>query len=523
MAVELEPVLDVHDIQGNILAGFNKDTQILMALVIEDVPKAKAWLRAAHPFVSSTSQVLHFNRLFRSIRARTGSEPVGLAATWFNLAFTHEGIAKLTSKQEADDLPDAAFQGGLASRSANLSDPLDPESPFHPNHWVVGGPQTRADVLLIIASDAEPLAEQMLATLMSKPGFGGFREVYRETGRIREDEPGHEHFGFKDGVSQPGCRGRASARKDDFITPRLIDPSDPLAADFSRPGQPLIMPGHFVLGYATQDPDDGTLQEASPLAQDWFKNGSFLVFRRLRQDVAAFRRFLSEGAKELVAKPGFSAMTPQLLGSLFVGRWANGAPITRSPAAPDNAMAADIAGNAFAFQDAMGAIKLMAGVPLDATPPAPADPNGALCPFWSHIRKVNPRDDSTDLGDGFDTLTRRMLRRGVPYGPSLPQGAGDDGVDRGLLFLAYHASIQTSFETVTVNWVNRADRPSPDGNDPVIGETNEQGSRQRHVLVPSRAGGVSVRLPIDVEWVHPTGGEYFFAPSLSAIGGRLSH
>src|SRR5204862_6718843 len=77
----------------------------------------------------------------------------------------------------------------------------------------------------------------------------GLRLIYEEEGEnLPGDLAGHEHFGFKDGVSQPGIRGRASAAPLDFLTPRLIDPQDPLALTHARPGQPLLWPGQFVLG-----------------------------------------------------------------------------------------------------------------------------------------------------------------------------------------------------------------------------------------------------------------------------------
>lgn len=125
---------------------------------------------------------------------------------------------------------------------------------------------------------------------------------------------------------------------------------------------------------------------------------------------------------------------------------------------------------------------------LDGAPPAPADPFGVVCPHWAHVRKVNPRDMATDLGDALDTVARRMLRRGIPYGTSLAPGlVVDDGVDRGLSFLAYHASLVQSFETLTKNWANRPLTPNPKGHDPIIGQTNS-GGRTRRVSFPNPDG-----------------------------------
>lgn len=520
----LEPVLDVHDIQGNILAGFNKDYQTLAFLAIQDVSGAKRWLQSIHGHISSTVEVLRFNRVFRSLRARTKSEPVGLSATWCNIAFSRDGIAKLTSQAEADALPDEAFRNGMPQRAvALLGDPADTASPYHPDHWIIGATGKIPDILLIIASDQQSMCKRLLDTLLNAPGAKGLRLMKTEDGEVRSDEPGHEHFGFKDGVSQPGVRGRASSREDDYINPRLIDPTDPRVATEAKPGQPLIMPGHFVIGYDTQDPANGSVQPAATLAFPWYRNGSFVVFRRLRQNVAAFRFFVKDAADTIARTPSLSYITPELFASLLVGRWKDGTPITRAPNGPSANLARGTAINAFAFTNDMPVIKMRAGAESDAIPPAPGDPLATVCPHWAHIRKVNPRDDTTNLGDEFDTLARRMLRRGIPYGKSLAPGAADDGEDRGLLFLAYHASIEQSFEKITSDWVNKTQNPSPDGHDPLIGQTNAQGSRTRRIVLPSRTDVTATcPVPITRDFVLPTGGGYFFAPSISALAGRLA-
>src|SRR5262245_22620580 len=122
-----EPLLDVHDIQGNILAGFNKDHQRLIALKIRDVTAARRWLARVVPWVSSLAEVAQFNALFRMRRARLDHDPPGLVATWMNLAFSRDGIARLTSDADADALPDVSFRVGLAKdRSEFLGDPLPP-------------------------------------------------------------------------------------------------------------------------------------------------------------------------------------------------------------------------------------------------------------------------------------------------------------------------------------------------------------------------------------------------------------
>jgi hypothetical protein len=150
---EPEPLLDVDDIQGNVLAGFNKDHQLLLALAIRDLAAAKAWLGRLAPHVHSMAQVGAFNRLFSAERRRLGHDPDGLIATWANVAVSHGGLAKLTSQAQADGVPDDAFRDGLPARAASLGDMPAAEGEGITDRWVVGREGQVPDILLILASD----------------------------------------------------------------------------------------------------------------------------------------------------------------------------------------------------------------------------------------------------------------------------------------------------------------------------------------------------------------------------------
>jgi hypothetical protein len=82
-----EPLLEVDEIQGNILAGFNKDHQMLLAIVFGDVAAARVWLAGFVDRIATTREVHQFNSLYSHLRHRVGDDPVGLAATWINVAF----------------------------------------------------------------------------------------------------------------------------------------------------------------------------------------------------------------------------------------------------------------------------------------------------------------------------------------------------------------------------------------------------------------------------------------------------
>jgi deferrochelatase/peroxidase EfeB len=167
----------------------------------------------------------------------------------------------------------------------------------------------------------------------------------------------------------------------------------------------------------------------------------------------------------------------------------------------------------------------------------PRDPDGLKCPFSAHIRKAYPRDE-TVAGDldpyrdlrpertlnERDTQTHRLLRRGIPYGPSshsTPDKPEDDAIDRGLLFMAYMTSITDQFEFVSNQWLNDADFKRPaTGVDPIlghVGDTDERGTI--NTVLPYEANTVEIGLET---WVTTTGGEYFFAPSITALRDNLA-
>jgi Dyp-type peroxidase family len=520
-----EPLLDVKNIQGNIVAGFNKDFQTLLFLRIDDVRSFKAWLADFAPLVATAEEVLAFNRLFKRARDRRGYSGT-VKASWINVAFSHAALAKLTA--DADGFADRSFRTGIVPQSAALGDPTSPEAEGHPDRWLVRDGEHGAHVLILVAADTLADLEVEVGRVEQlifaprrngRPVQSGASIVFKQEGRVQLGTlAGHEHFGFLDGISQPGLRGRVSPNRHDVLTPRQ-NPDDP---DQGKPGQDLVWPGEFVFGYPGQSADrhvtdagfdsltDGAGHAAVPR---WAADGSYLVFRRLRQDVNKFHSFLHDQAAPL-------GLTPAALGARLVGRWASGAPTMRAPDTDDPSLGDnECANNHFEFEEATEPTQNPSGRGqcADTTfPPAPADPGGDLCPFAAHIRKSYPRDDRPEV----ETQTHRLLRRGIPFGPSsrsTPAVPFDDGIDRGLLFMAYMTSIVDQFEYVTKRFVNAADfKDAGAGVDPIIGQAEaEDGSRRRTFTV--RLDGVGHELTAPEDWVVPTGGGYFFAPSICAI------
>lgn len=523
-----EPVYDRaarQDVQGNIVPGFNKPHQQFMFLRIDDPVAARRWVAGLAPQVTSMDEALGFVRELKARRRELRTRDAGLSATWENVAFSFRGIELLGGAGAAAGFAEESFRQGLAARSTHLGDPTTPYRPGHRDGWVVGGPGNEADVLVIVAADDPDARNERAAEI--RAGAHGLEVLYEEPADVLPDDlHGHEHFGFRDGVSQPGVRGRCDDGS--FLTERFVDadalePGDVRADLFARPGQALVWPGQFLLGEPRQD-TESLLAPAPPAARPtfpaWAARGSYLVCRRLLQDVPAFRAFTEAAA-------GLAETSPEHLAALLVGRWPSGAPLMRAASADDPKLADDLmAVNHFLFDDDTRALRLVPGAPSppDRFPQATADVLGRVCPHFSHIRKMNPRESGTDLGKPADTLLRLMLRRGITFGPPLA-GVPDPSpeliaAERGLMFVCYGATIEDQFEFVTRRWANSPILPNHGGHDPIIGQRDTRGDRRRFVEVPGPDGGVR-RIDIDRDFVVPTGGGYFLAPPISALTGVL--
>jgi Dyp-type peroxidase family len=576
-----EPVLAVRNIQGNILAGFNKDHQVHLYLRILDgqVEAFRKWLGRLVPLIATTSEVLAFNRLFKEVRQRRGVETRTVMATWLNVALSFRalkllaGDAQILSKRAAgfedyrrakpnqfdvERFADGAFREGMAKRSVDvLSDPPDARDrrkrlEGNRHNWLFGGPSNEADVVVIVGSDsAAELAAQVAQiedTIYSgRTGpdsfsHSGVAVIYKQYGdTLPPPLTGHEHFGFLDGVSQPGIRGRISPDPHDVLTLRQ-NPEKDEYPNQGKPGQDVLWPGEFVFGYPGQDPNatekQGGINKAGPdslteggrggrwAGPVWAKDGSYLVIRRLRQDVAKFHAFLDDNAPP--------DMSRELFGASLVGRWTSGAPIIRSPATDDPPLGNDdCANNHFEFGGPSNKIKATSkGMCADGRDQSPGDQEGISCPFAAHIRKAYPRDDTGTLplkppiGE-VTTQTHRLLRRGIPFGDPYYPGAGPDTGNRGLLFACYQTSIEEQFEFVIKTWVNNPEFKNrsekgqlQSGHDLIIGQTNERDSRTRRCVLRIRQADraiSSVTVTANDDWVIPTGGGYFFAPSIDAL------
>jgi Dyp-type peroxidase family len=457
--------LHLDQIQGNIV-GFQKDYQAFLFLRFPDGQRdvVRDWLGGLVPQVATAREVLAFNSLYKALRDRRDREDT-IKATWLNIAFTYRGLEALGAP-DLQDFP-REFEDGMGTRAGLLGD----KGESAPGNWVVPRLGKEVHALLLLAADdrgdLEREVARQLDTLQRALGLRDLRDVllHEQYGADLatydgvEAQRGHEHFGYKDGVSQP-------VRTDDWLAPAG-----------ARPRAGSVAPDEFVVGYS----DPPGLFNLHPNGADdkhgpaWTQYGSYLVFRRLRQKVGAFRAFLRAQAAEF-------GLSERELRAKLVGRYTDGTPRARTRTRGSL--------NDFGYAE---------------------DPTGEDVPRAAHIRKVNPRDQ--DFPGQAVVDKARLLRRGIPYGEPYREGEADDDHDRGLLFLGYQRSIAAQFEVVQARWANQADfprgEPAP-GHDPIIGQPEEA----REFRIP---GVGKEHLPGLEPWVVTTGGDYFFSPSISAL------
>ena len=509
-----EPLLATDQIQANIVPGFRFPFQHLIAVRAADGNSASQLIGALLPRVTTMKEALafHSERLDIARQSYTfgleSFQAVKSHPVWLNMAIGNDILAGLGFT--APGSVDRSFQLGLDRRSKTLGDPSNETNEGHKNNWIVGGPDNRADILLVVGSSSQAqLNEEIdsLKTLVQKQN----ELIYEERGiRLPGDK---EHFGFRDGVSQPGVRGLIAQNPDKYLTRRRVQNSS-TGPEWSSPGTPLVWPGEFIFGYPKQSPNH--YREASPFSpvDDFLVNGSFLVFRRLRQDVALFRSETERMANDLATIPEFSGMNSELFQAGLVGRWPDGSPLVRIPSLASGEAVSDDEINYFNFGSGVPDLPLANGEVVSGSV---GDPNGISCPFHAHIRKINPRDRGTDLGSDTQTMKMRILRRGIPFGPLYDD---EPEAGRGLLFMCFQTSIRDQFELLTVDWVNSTINPEPgefaEGFDMVLGQNGASQTRERFCVF-ANSDGTKKSVSTLADWVVPTGGGYFFCPSINSL------
>jgi Dyp-type peroxidase family len=332
----------------------------------------------------------------------------------------------------------------MKARGAWLSDP--PLETWEP------GFQGEIHAMALLADDQAPrLASALELLRASLDGVG--LVVAEEAGATFRNEKGQaiEHFGFVDGISQP------LFLRDD------IESAGKDGNDCFDPSAPLVL---------ALRPD--------LLGEGEHSHGSYLVFRKLEQDVRRFRDLERALADCL-------GIDSELASAYTVGRFRDGTPLTLH-LEPNRAGGL----NNFNFD---------------------VDPGGR-CPVHAHIRRTNPRGSAAASDYSSPELERqhRIVRRGISYGVLDLNPPAEEKV--GLLFMCFQGDIAEQFEMMQSSWVNSADfLGAGSGIDPIAGQGQLLSGGQRW---PMQWGDNDQHKQFDFSsCVALRGGEYFFAPSLS--------
>ena len=460
--------VDRSDIQGNVLRAYGSSypCTAYVFVGIDDAAGGRAWLGELIDLVSSDEE-WHDRK----------------PSSHHNVAVTCTGLRALGVPEAVIGTFSDEFRRGHGRPPRSCS---ATSVRAIPRTGTAASAPATAHVLVTINARSRDQIEAELASLRDAiertPGVSIVHEQYAELLLVGPPEaatPAREHFGFADGAAQPAIAGISDGTAAGGGVPLMGGGWRPLAL------------GEFVLGY----PDEDTLVDPnrrlpSAPAEPLGRSGTYMVYRKLRQDVALFRRTLRDAAAR------FPHGDEELLAAKIVGRWRNGTPLVKSPAGPDpNFTASAPDSNNFRYLD--------------------VDADGRRCPFGAHIRRSNPRDALgwPGLDDaGLLSFRHRIIRRGTPYGPPLPADLlEDDGIDRGLVFACFNASISRQFESVQLQWLN-------DGNGFHLGHDSDflLGS-------PLGTGKMTIQgdppfmLSPQASFVTTRGGEYLFLPGIAAL------
>ena len=372
---------------------------------------------------------------------------------WVTVAFTWNGLRALGLDEASLATFPQEFKQGMAARAEILGD----TGANHPDNWVGGlaSPSLHAIVILFAGDESE----RARCVMEHKKLIARCEDVEVLSSLDLEAVPpfiyAHDHFGYRDRISQPVIEGTGEAP-----TPGT--------------GAPLKA-GEFILGY----PDELGPPANLPQPEILSRNGSYMAYRRLQEHVGRFRDFLRQH--------GQTPEEQEFVAAKLMGRWRSGAPLVLAPEKDDPKLGADLQrNNDFNYKQ--------------------MDPFGYATPLGAHMRRMNPRDTAANMN------RHRMIRRGATYGPLLPEDAPEDGVERGIAAFVICASLIRQYEFAQSVWANDKNfHELGNERDPFIG--NQDGALE--YKIPKRP--IRKKITGLPAFTTVRGGAYFFLPGVKAL------
>ena len=446
--------IDVSDIQGFALKGYSFPHARFLLLELLECKDAQNFLKELLPSIT------------------TGERWDRKPSSTLNIAFTHKGLGKLRLPLVTLLSFPPEFQQGMKARGDILND-SDKNSP---EHWDAVWREERVHVWLGVYADSLTALDtscSRLLQIMDRTHGARLLQAQEACAIYLHDKPTpNEHFGYRDGFGNPDFKGAER---------ECVPGQGKLMADGSWDA---LATGEFLLGYA----DEAGELPVAPIPHLLARNGTFMVYRKMHQNVGAFRNYLTAKGK---IYPGGK----EKLAAKFVGRWQDGTPLELSPDGENPDIVKDDNRNTnFTYGK---------------------DLAGTRCPIGAHIRRANPRDAFGFTGQLSNR--RRIMRRGMPYGKFVPDGEPvDDQEERGIIFMALNASLFRQFEFVQQQWIEYGN-DAKQGNDKDLLTGNHTGKGKFVVQGtddPRNPPFICANLP---NFVELRGGDYFFMPSLTAL------
>ncbi|MEY4748946.1 MAG: hypothetical protein RIQ60_1160 [Pseudomonadota bacterium] len=460
------------NIQHGILRGHASATHgAIVLMAFDDPAAARAWLAWARDHV-------------------TADDKSDVALT-VNVALTAQGLhAPGLPPQLQDEFPEE-FRQGMAARCSTLGDLRQ----NHPRRWrlpprFAGLDQPPGDQLV----DLQAVHATVMVRIAAPQGTVAFLPYWAATHPLRAD------LAAIDALKGDGVRilavqemRRVQRKVNDVIKPSehfgyvdgISQPQPEWEANTrTRDHVPL---GEILLGWDNSADD----KPVNGPELRW-RDGSFLVMRKYRQFVGRLRQAVTESAKHL-------GDDKEVVYAKLMGRTRDGIVVT-DPRAKD--------GNNFDYE---------------------GDPEGKNCPLHAHVRRANPRNRPTTA-----SRVPRLLRRGMSYGPDVPDDTDDTGAeidaqDRGLVFMAYNARLGEQFEVIQ-RWLAGGNSTGGDSQTacPIVGVPLggtprhfgfEHGGKPAEAVLDATTPLLDDPVaPTRLEW-----GLYLFAPSIRSLGELQLH
>ncbi|MEM6889302.1 MAG: peroxidase [Pseudomonadota bacterium] len=542
-------VLNLHDIQGNVI---------------------RAYGRYSFPF----ARYFFFNvispdegrKFVDAVRRR-----VTTAARWpyeaqkplctTNIGFSFFGLWQLgVPTRTLKGLPDE-FAAGMKDRAFVLGDrditKVQEDDPHWNDHWDqiwrmnrLQGNEGRDDVHIWVSlnaqlkelGQADPVdaLDERTEWLrrLCEASNGGVRLLkgHARKGESLDYQPAHavfdehqgmhlptprEHFGFADGIGDPVFDGqyRETEMKTAVIGrgKRVNGKWEPIAT------------GEFVLGH----PDESQELPPATMPPEFSQNGTFMAYRKLHEFVDRFDAVVDEEAERYakVLEVPFEEAR-ETLRAKMCGRWSDGVPLATVPTF--KRWQAFRTEKGFNDKDPVKALENLAKYlrsPEASDFRYADDMPGFSTPNGAHIRRMNTRDyldplntpgvDSSGDPHPNETAThalnkrRRILRRGLPYGPLEPSDKIDTP-EQGVAMMVIGASLFRQFEFVQQQWVQYGlDFHQGNNTCPMLGDHRHH----KRFTIPSdpRSGKPPYIMSKLQTFVECRGGEYFFIPSMTCL------